>query len=116
MTLNVAHEPKYIAVNNYPDKENLTKKLTEHKINFVKKVKEMVTDKTVNWAAELQLEGIYNKLLGALAAPVDPVLLQHFIEYTADLDKLRGQDLRKDIPELWDKIKDLVEYKGRINE
>ena len=41
-------------------------------------------------------------------------MLQTFIEYTADLDKLRSQDLRTDIPFLWDKIKDHVEYKGRM--
>lgn len=116
MILNVVHQPKYLAVSNYPDKETLIQKLTEHKINLLKKVKAMVLDNTVSWATELQLEGIYNKLLGAVASPVDPVLLQHFIEYTADLDKLRGQDLRNDIPELWDKIEHLVEYRGRINE
>jgi hypothetical protein len=52
--------------------------------------------------------------VGALYAPADPIMLKTFIEYTADLDKLRGQDLRTDIPFLWDKIKGHVEYKGRM--
>ena len=40
--------------------------------------------------------------------------LNEFINYSADLDKLRNQDIRKSIPELWEQIADKVEYKGKI--
>tara|TARA_B100000959_G_scaffold267901_1_gene311946 strand:- start:3345 stop:5186 length:1842 start_codon:yes stop_codon:yes gene_type:complete len=40
--------------------------------------------------------------------------LNEFINYSADLDKLRNQDIRKSIPELWEQIADKVEYKGKL--
>jgi hypothetical protein len=114
MIVNIVHEPKYLSVSHYPDKNELIPLLIEHKRNFIAKIKQEVGDEKTQWAVELQLEGIYNKVVGALYAPADPIMLKTFIEYTADLDKLRGQDLRTDIPFLWDKIKDHVEYKGRM--
>ena len=38
--------------------------------------------------------------------------LNEFINYSADLDKLRNQDLRESIPELWQQLKNKVEYKA----
>lgn len=40
--------------------------------------------------------------------------LQEFVNYSADLDKLRSQSLQEACPELWEQIKDKVEYKGRL--
>ena len=40
--------------------------------------------------------------------------LQEFVSYSADLDKLREQSLQNDLPNLWNQIKDHVEYKGRL--
>lgn len=114
MLANVVHDPKYLSASHYPDKEALITQLVHHKRNFVSKVKAEVSSEEDQWAVELQLEGIYNKVVGALYAPADPIMLKTFIEYTADLDKLRGQDLRTDIPFLWDKLNDHVEYKGRM--
>jgi hypothetical protein len=42
-------------------------------------------------------------------------LLKQFIEYTADLDKLRGQDLRVNLPNLWKRFEGMIEYKGKMN-
>jgi hypothetical protein len=114
MIVNIVHEPKYLSVSHYPGKDELIPLLIEHKRNFIAKIKQEVDDEKEQWAVELQLEGIYNKVVGALYAPADPIMLKTFIEYTADLDKLREQDLRTDIPFLWDMIKDHVEYKGRM--
>ena len=40
--------------------------------------------------------------------------LETFINFSYDLDKLRNQNLQKSLPELWDQIKDKVEYKGKL--
>ena len=40
--------------------------------------------------------------------------LQTFINYTADLDKIRKQDIRQDIPDLWSAIGSEVTYKGLL--
>ena len=40
--------------------------------------------------------------------------LQDFVEYSADLDKLRNQKLQDSLPELWEQIKTSVEYKGKL--
>ena len=114
MIVNIVHEPKYLSISHYPGKDELIPLLIEHKRSFIAKIKQEVDDEKEQWAVELQLEGIYNKVVGALYADADPAMLQTFIEYTVDLDKLRSQDLRTDIPFLWDKIKDHVEYKGRM--
>lgn len=114
MIVNIVHEPKYLSVTHYPGKEELISLLIEHKRNFIDKIKQEATEEKEQWAVELQLEGIYNKVIGALYADADPAMLQTFMEYTVDLDKLRSQDLRTDIPFLWDKIKNHVEYKGRM--
>ena len=40
--------------------------------------------------------------------------LQDFVEYSADVDKLRNQKIQESLPELWEQIKDYVDYKGKI--
>ncbi len=40
--------------------------------------------------------------------------LQDFVEYSADVDKLRNQKIQESLPELWKQIKDYVDYKGKI--
>lgn len=40
--------------------------------------------------------------------------LQDFVEYSADVDKLRDQKLQDSLPELWNQIQGYVEYKGKI--
>lgn len=40
--------------------------------------------------------------------------LQDFVEYSADVDKLRDQKIQESLPELWEQIKDYVDYKGKI--
>lgn len=114
MILNTVHEPKYLSIAHYPAKNELIPLLIEHKKLFIEKVEQETDDPEQRRAVGMHLEGIYHKVIGALQAKANPEILKTFIEYTVDLDKLRGQDLRTDIPFLWDKIKDHVEYKGRI--
>ncbi len=102
--VNVLQEPKYLSLSNYPDKNELIEWLMEHKKNINSRFSKEI----------ISTEKIYDKVIGALNAPMNKDLLQVFIEYTADLDNIRNDDLRVDIPFLWDKLKKLVEYKGRI--
>ena len=115
MILNVVYDPKYLALSNYPDKDALSAKLIDHKLKIISKIKKE-SNNLDDSTALFHLEGIYNKLLAALNTKLDINLLKTFIEYTADLDKLRGKDIRKNLPYLWNKIEHLVEYKGRISE
>jgi sulfatase maturation enzyme AslB (radical SAM superfamily) len=114
MTVNLLHEPTYLAISQYPDKDSLINKLHNHRDKVIEKLLEESNDINHFKTVELHFRGFYNKVIGALNKSVDKSLLNIFIEYTADLDKLRNQDLRKEIPELWNVLKDMVEYKGRI--
>jgi hypothetical protein len=116
LVVTTVHSPEYLAASNYPEKEELKAKLITHKRNLIAKLREPLTDKDEKWMIEVYVERIYNKVMSMLHKDVNRDDLKMFAEYTADLDAMRNQDIRKDIPELWDKIKDLVEYKGRINE
>ena len=43
-------------------------------------------------------------------------MLKLFMEYTVDVDKMRKQDIRTDLPFLWSKLEPHVTYEGRMNE
>lgn len=112
--VNIVHDPKYLSVSLYPNKSELTEKLLTSKRAYLAQIKEAIATEKDRWAVELHLEGMYNKVMGALRTPASSENLKTFIEYTADLDKLRDEDLRTAIPEVWNVIKDTVEYKGRL--
>jgi glutamate-1-semialdehyde 2,1-aminomutase len=116
LVVTTVHSPEYLAASNYPEKEELKAKLIAHKRNLIATLRETLTGEDEKWMIEVYVERIYNKVMSMLHKNVNSEDLKTFAEYTADLDAMRNQDIRKDIPELWDKIKDLVEYKGRINE
>lgn len=116
MIANIVHDPKYLSASHYPDKDVLITQLIHHKRNFISKVKSEVDSEADQWAVELQLEGIYNKVVGSLYAPADPEMLKLFMEYTVDVDKMRKQDIRIDLPFLWSKLEPHVTYEGRMNE
>jgi hypothetical protein len=65
---------------------------------------------------EMHLRKIFNKTISSINIKSDQTLLQSFIEYTVDLDKIRGHDLRVALPNLWERFDGIIEYKGRIND
>jgi len=112
--VNIVHDPKYLSASLYPNKSELTDRLLISKRKYIAQIKEAIADEKDRWAVELHIEGMYNKVIGALRTDLDIAQLKTFIEYTADLDKLRNEDLRTAIPEVWDAVKNLVEYGGRL--
>ena len=112
--INVVHDPKYLSASLYPDKSALTDKILTAKRKYVAQIKEAIADEKDRWAVELHIEGMFNKVIGVLRSPLDDEQLKVFIEYTSDLDKLRNEDLRTAIPEVWNLIKNQVEYGGRL--
>ena len=92
----------------------LTAKLLESKQRYVSKLEQSElseVDKRINFK---HIDALYNKVIGPMNSPMNLDDLQYFIEFTADLDKLRDEDLRTDIPEIWNIINTLVEYNGRL--
>jgi organic radical activating enzyme len=112
--VNIVHDPKYLSAALYPDKIELTDKLIASKREYVAQIKDAIASEKDRWAVELHIEGMYNKVIGILRSPLDQEQLKTFIEYTVDLDRLRNEDLRTAIPEVWKQIKDKAEYKGRL--
>jgi len=112
--VNIVHDPKYLSASLYPRKTLLTKKLLASKHAYLNQIKESIASEKDRWAVELHLEGIYNKVIGCLRSESSPDDLKTFVEYTVDLDKLRGQDMRTALPYLWKRLDGLVEYKGRL--
>jgi hypothetical protein len=114
--INIIHDPKYLKPSIYPKRLLLTNKLIQHRDARINDIKEQVDDVEKQWSSELHMNDLYNKVLGALNEEPEEDQLKIFVEYTADLDKIRGQDIRKDLPHLWKRIEGTIEYKGIINE
>jgi glutamate-1-semialdehyde 2,1-aminomutase len=112
--VNIVHDPKYLSAALYPNKRELTDKLIASKREYVAQIKDAIASEKDRWAVELHIEGMYNKIIGILRSPLDQEQLKTFIEYTVDLDRLRNEDLRIAIPEVWEQIKEMAEYKGRL--
>jgi len=114
--INIVHDPKYLKPSLFPKRLLLTEKLISHRDALIQNMKNNVSDVEKQWASELHINDMYNKVLGSLNEEDDEEQRKIFIEYTADLDKLRGQDIRKDLPHLWKRFEGIVEYKGRIDD
>jgi len=101
----------------YPEKEELIKKILEQKDKFYDKlVKEFNGTEHEEWVISMHFDSIYDKIVSTVKKDIDKDMLQKFAEYTADLDMLRNQSIQEEIPEVWNVVKDMVIYKGRINE
>jgi MoaA/NifB/PqqE/SkfB family radical SAM enzyme len=117
MIVNIVHDPKYLAPTLYPEKEALIKKILEQKDRFYDKlVKEFNGTEHEEWVISMHFDSIYDKIVSTVKKDIDKDMLQKFAEYTADLDMLRSQSIQQEIPEVWNVVKDMVVYKGRINE
>jgi hypothetical protein len=118
MIINTVSDPAYLKPSLFPKKFLLNQKLNAHRDSLIQEMNnyEHEIAAGVKWNAELTLFGFYSKVLSALNEDLDMEQLKIFVEYTADLDKLRGQDIRIDLHHLWKRIEGMIEYKGRINE
>jgi MoaA/NifB/PqqE/SkfB family radical SAM enzyme len=114
--VNIVHDPKFLKPSLYPNKKLLIHKLLAHKDKLVEELKLNVTDKEAMHESELNLNTMYNKVVGSINEEFETEQLTTFINYTADLDRIRGQDIRTHLPHLWKRFEDIIEYKGRIDE
>ena len=119
MIVNIVYDPKYLNPSLYPNKKLLIHKLLTHRDEWMTKMNAVTgIDAQKMISAEMSLFGVYNKVVSSLNSKdeeIDMDLLKQFIEYTADLDKLRGQDLRVNLPNLWKRFEGMIEYKGKMN-
>ena len=118
MIINILYDPKYLSPTLYPAKKLLVHKLVTHRDALLEQMNNSNVDHDQKWLAELGLYRIYTNVVNALHAneDVNDEQLKLFVEYTVDLDKIRGQDLRRNLPDLWKRIAGTIEYKGRIHE
>lgn len=117
MLVNIVHDPVYLSPSLYPDKDILIEKILKQKEKFYQKlINEFNGTDEDRWLIEMHFDSIYDKVISTIKKDTDLVQLKKFAQYTADLDMLRNQDIRIELPEVWDVIKNLVEYKGRIND
>ena len=93
--------------------------LLPHKEDTIKQLKEICKDMTKNALSvdELRYAKRFEYMIDHIIThlikePADT--LQTFVSYSADVDKLREQSLQEALPELWEQIKDQVEYKGKL--
>ena len=100
--------PTYLSPCLLPDKQDT-----------IKQLKEICKDMTRNALSvdELRYAKRFEYMIDhvithLIKEPVDS--LQTFVSYSVDLDKLRQQSLKEALPELWEQIKDQVEYKGKL--
>ena len=100
--------PTYLSASLLPDKTEVIEKLK--KIKF-EKIKWALSVDEIKYARrfEYMMDHIIHNLQ---QEPLDN--LETFINFSYDLDKLRNQNLQRMLPELWDQIKDKVEYKGKL--
>jgi len=104
----VLQTPDYLSASLLPEKEGIIKELEE----LCKKLMMSAKSDVEISISEGFVRNI-DKMTGILKQ--EPTSnLNEFINYSADLDKLRNQDLRESIPELWQQLKNKVEYKGKL--
>jgi len=117
--VNIVHDPKFLKPSLiFPlfSKKVHIEKLLAHKNNLLEELKSNVIDEKDIHEAELDLNTMYNKVIGSINEECNSEQITIFIQYTVDLDKIRRQDIRTDLPDLWKQFEDIIEYKGRINE
>lgn len=113
--INVVHDPNFLRPSLIPNKKELIEQLLAHKKNLIKTMTDSIkTDEVKIHNNELEINTIYNKVISAINEEFSVEQIKDFIEYTVDLDSLRGQDIKNDLPLLWEQFKN-IEYKGRIN-
>ena len=100
--------PPYLSASLLPNKTKIIEKL--EKIKFEKTEWALSVDE-VKYATRFKY--VMDRMINTLQQkPLDN--LETFINFSCDLDKLRNQSLPKMLPELWNQMKDKVEYKGRV--
>lgn len=105
---NIVTYPEYISLNLLPNFEPVVQELE----SFISENRDIYS---------IPLERIV-KVLKSNRKPI--YTLDYFMDYTADLDKLRHQKLENYIPEVWNHLKnyyssieiDIETFKGKINE
>jgi len=112
--VNTVYDPVYLNPSLLPEKHKTLTVLLETRNNYLAQLK---NSKAKNQdLIEMHLRKIFNKTISSINIKSDQTLLQSFIEYTVDLDKIRGHDLRVALPNLWERFDGIIEYKGRIND
>jgi MoaA/NifB/PqqE/SkfB family radical SAM enzyme len=104
----ILHTPTYLSPTQLPDKSSIIDGL---KI-VIEKYKDIAANKT-----EQEYLQRFNYTIKHLISSIDKPSnneLQTFTEYSLDLDKIRNQDIKEHIPNLWNQIKNLVIEKTRI--
>jgi len=112
--INTVYDPIYLNPSLLPEKNKTLPFLLEARNNYLEQLK--ISNSENKELIEMHLRKIFNKTISSINITADASLLQSFIEYTVDLDKIRKQDIRISLPDLWKKMEPLVEYKGRIND
>jgi hypothetical protein len=101
--------PSYLSPCLLPDKEKVINEL----INIMGEVVDNATSPEDETIANRYKYMLYHIVTHLESGKVSDSL-QEFVNYSADLDKLREQNLKEACPELWDQIKDLTDYKGKL--
>lgn len=117
--VNILHDPKFLKPSLIVDassKKIHTEKLFAHQLQRLAELKLNFINEESMHEASLNLNTMYNKVIGSINEECEVDQIKMFIEYTSDLDKIRGQDLRKNLPQLWKQFENMIEYKGRISE
>ena len=112
----ILHDPAYMRPSIIPSKKLLIEKLLMHKNSLLEEMRNNVDDQQKQHESELELNTLYNKVISSTNEKCTDEQIKNFIEYTVDVDRLRNQDLRKDLPDLWKRFDGIIEYKGRIND
>jgi len=120
MIVNIVYDPDYLNPSLYPNKKLLVSKLLADRDRWIQTMT-MDTDNDPHMKnlAETTLMGIYYKVLSSVNSKeesIDIDKVKQFIEFTADLDRIRGQDLRVNLHNLWKRFEGMVEYRGKIND
>ena len=103
----ILHTPTYLSPTQLPNKEEILQGLQKIIDNY-ENVSETITEKEYFTRFKYTIK----HLISSISKPSNNEL-QTFTEYSLDLDKIRNQNIKEQIPNLWNQIKDLVEEKTR---
>lgn len=116
MVSNVVHAPSYLQCSLLPQKESVITQLKAFQNKMISKLEEgFELDSYDYYALTAHINMFIDKIVNAIQKETSDDQINLFGSYTADLDKLRSENFKTAIPDLYNQFDQSI-FKGKINE
>jgi hypothetical protein len=116
MVSNVVHTPSYLQCSLLPKKEPTIKKLKLLRSKLISKLEAGFDSDSFDYhAVKAHITVFVDKIINAIEKEPSSEQIKLFGSYTADLDRLRSENFKTAIPDLYNQFDQNI-FKGRIDE